>query len=160
MRGFGILAAAVAGLALGPGAGVQADDRVESREEALRVQAERSQAMKGLGRAMRTVKLFTAGRGTRDEAREAAATVVGTAPKMLSLFPAGTGMDVLGDSESAPSIWEDWNGFEAAAAVFGDKAAMLEAALAAGDSERIQSAFEDLSRNGCGGCHRAFRRKR
>lgn len=161
MRAFGILTtAAVAGLAVGLGAAVQAYDRVESREGALRVQAERGQTMKGLGRAMRTVKLFTAGRGTREAAREAAAAIAGTASDLPSLFPAGTGMDVLADSEAASAIWENWSGFTAAATVFRDKAAVLEAALAAGDSELIGSAFEDLGWNGCGGCHRAFRQER
>ena len=150
----GVLLAAFLGVA------AAAPERVADEQEAKKVQGERSAAMKSMGGAMRTLKLYTAGRGSAEDATKAAASIAWTAAVIPSLFPAGTGMDVLSDSESKPEIWQQWDAFTKAAKTLEGKAAVLTAALAAGDKGKIGDAFADLGRNGCAGCHRVFRQKR
>ena len=147
-------------LAASLGVAAVAQDRVAGEEEAKKVQAERSQAMKSLGGGTRALKFYTAGRGSAEDAAKAASAIAKTAARIPSLFPAGTGMDVLSDSEAKPEIWQQWDEFKKAAKRLEDKAAVLSAALAAGDKDKVGAAFADLARNGCGGCHRVFRQKK
>ena len=149
-----------AGLAAFVALGASGQGQVASEEEARQVADERSRTMKTLGRAMRTLKGFAGGRGTAEEASAAAAAIADAAPALPSLFPAGSGMAALPDSESKDAIWEEWDEFVAASEQLGEKAAALQAALSSGDSGRTGAAFGDLGKNGCGGCHRRFREKR
>ena len=142
------------------GVAAVAQDRVAGEEEAKKVQAERSDAMKSLGGGMRVLKFYTAGRGSAEDAAKAASSIAKTAARLPSLFPAGTGMDVLSDSESKPEIWMQWDEFKSAAKRLEDKAGVLSVALATGDKDKVGAAFADLSRSGCGGCHRVFRQKK
>ena len=149
-----------AGLAAFVALGASGQGQVASEEEARQAAEERSRTMKTLGRSMRTLKGFAGGRGTAEDASAAAAAIADAAPTLPSLFPAGSGMAALPDSESKEVIWEEWDEFVAAAGLLGEKAAALQAALASEDSSRIGAAFGDLGKNGCGGCHRKFREKR
>ena len=149
-----------AGLAAFMALGASGQGQVASEEEALKVAEERSETMKSMGRSMRTLKGFTDGRGTAEEASAAAAVIADAAPTLPSLFPAGTGMAALPDAESKEIIWEEWDEFVAGTVRLGEKAAALQAAIGAGDSGAIGAAFGDLGKNGCGGCHSKFREKR
>ena len=149
-------AALVAFVALG----ANGQGQVASEEEAMQVAEKRSEAMKSMGGSMRTLKRFVEGRGTAEDASAAAAVIADTAPTIPSLFPAGTGMAALPDSESKENIWEEWDEFVAGTERLGEKAAALQAVLSSGDSGQIGAAFGDLGKNGCGGCHRKFREKR
>ena len=140
--------------------GASGQGQVASEEEARQAAEERSRTMKTLGRSMRTLKGFAGGRGAAEDASAAAAAIADAAPTLPSLFPAGSGMAALPDSESKEVIWEEWDEFVAATELLGEKAAALQAALASEDSSRIGAAFGDLGKNGCGGCHRKFREKR
>ena len=147
----GILLAAALGL-VAPGPA--------TAQDAQQVAEKRSAAMKGMGGAMRTIKGYTGGRGSKDDALKAVAVISETAPGILALFPKGTGMDALPKSEAKPVIWEKWDAFGAAAKTLGEKAAVLAAAIEGGDKGKIGAAFGDLGRMGCGGCHQVFREKR
>ena len=149
-----------AGLAALVAFGAGGQSQVASEQEAMQVAEKRSEAMKSLGGSMRTLKRFLEGRGSAEDAAAAVAVIADTAPAIPSLFPAGTGMAALPDSESRENIWEEWEAFVASAEHLGEKAAALQAALGSGDSGRIGAAFGDLGKNGCGGCHRKFREKR
>ena len=140
--------------------GANGQGRVASGEEAMQVAEKRSETMKSMGRSMRTLKGFVEGRGSAEEAAAAAAVIADAAPTIPSLFPAGTGMAALPDSESKENIWEEWDEFVAGAERLGGKAAELQAVLSSGDSDRLGAAFGDLGKNGCGGCHSKFREKR
>ena len=140
--------------------GASGQGQVASEEEAMQVAEKRSDAMKSMGGSMRTLKRFLEGRGTAEDASAAAAVIANAAPTIPSLFPAGTGMAALPDSESKDVIWEEWDEFVAGAERLGEKAAALQAALTSGDSGQIGAAFGDLGKNGCGGCHSKFREKR
>ena len=149
-----------AGLAALVALGASGQGQVASEEEAMQVAEKRSETMKSMGRSMRTLKGFTEGRGTAEEASAAAAVIADAAPTIPSLFPAGTGMAALPESESKEVIWEEWEEFVAGTKRLGEKAAALQAVLSSGDSDRIGAAFGDLGKNGCGGCHSKFREKR
>ncbi len=149
-----------AGLAAFVALGASGQGQVASEEEAMEVAEKRSEAMKSMGQSMRTLKRFAEGRGSAEDAAAAATVIADTAPALPSLFPAGTGMAALPDSESKEVIWEEWDDFVAATERLGEKAAALQAALDAGDSGGIGAAFGDLGKNGCGGCHSKFREKR
>ena len=149
-----------AGLAALVAFGASGQGQVASEEEAMQVAEKRSEAMKSMGRSMRALKGFVEGRGTAEEAAAAAAVIADAAPTLPSLFPAGTGMAALPDSESKENIWEEWDEFVAGTERLGEKAAALQAVLGSGDSGQIGAAFGDLGKNGCGGCHRRFREKR
>ena len=140
--------------------GASAQGQVASEEEVLAIAEERSKAMKAMSRSMRTLKGFAGGRGSAEEAAAAAVVIADAAATLPSLFPAGSGMAALPDSESREVIWEEWDEFVAATNRLGEKAAALKIAIAAGDSGGIGAAFGDLGKNGCGGCHRKFRQKR
>lgn len=140
--------------------GASGQGQVANEEEARQVAEERSRTMKVMGRSMRTLKSFVDGRGTTEEAAAAAMTIAEAAPNLPSVFPAGSGMAALPDSESKELIWEEWDEFVAGTERLGEKAAALQAALSSGDPDRIGAAFGDLGKNGCGGCHGRFREKR
>ena len=147
------LALVVAIAAFGPEQAAVADGHGKVMEE-------RSKLMKGMGGAMRTLKGYLEGRGSAEEAGEAAAVIAAAAPKIPDVFPPNTGMGADPKSETKDVVWEKWDDFTAAAALLGDKAAALKTALASGDAGAVGAAFGDLGKNGCGGCHRQFREKR
>ena len=149
-----------AGLAAFVALGASGQGQVASDEEAMQVAEKRSETMKSMGGSMRTLKRFVEGRGTAEDASAAAAVIADAAPTLPSLFPTGSGMAALPESESKDVIWEEWDEFVAGTELLGEKAAALQAALASGDSGEIGAAFGDLGKNGCGGCHSKFREKR
>lgn len=149
-----------AGLAAFVALGASGQGQVANEEEAMEVAEKRSEAMKSMGGSMRTLKRFTDGRGSAEDAAAAAAVIADAAPTLASLFPAGSGMTALPDSESKAVIWEEWDEFVAATERLGEKAAALQAAIGTGDAGGIGAAFGDLGKNGCGGCHSKFREKR
>ena len=161
MRPTGTLSWTIgAGLAALVVFGASGQGQVASEEEAMQVAEKRSETMKSMGGSMRTLKRFLEGRGNAEDASAAAAVIAEAAPTLPSLFPAGTGMAALPDSESKENIWEDWDEFVAGTERLGEKAVALQAVLGSGDSDRIGTAFGDLGKNGCGGCHSKFREKR
>ncbi len=131
----------------------------ESHDDVEGVVGERHDLMKGLGQSMRTVKGYLTGRASVDEALAAVLSIRHASDAMLPLFPAGTGMDDVAGSEALGAVWENWDGFTMAAALLGERAAALEAALESGDGDAADSAFGLLGRDGCGGCHGLFRHK-
>ncbi len=149
-----------AGLAALVAFGASGQGQVASEEEAMQVAEKRSETMKSMGSSMRTLKGFAGGRGSAEDAAAAATVIADAAPTIPALFPAGSGMAALPDSESKEVIWEEWEEFVAATERLGEKAAALQAAIAEGDSGAIGAAFGDLGKNGCGGCHSKFREKR
>ena len=149
-----------AGVAAFVALGASGQGQVANEEEAMEVAEKRSETMKSLGGSMRTLKRFTDGRGSAEDAAVAAAAIADAAPTLPSLFPAGSGMAALPDSEAKAVIWEEWDEFVAATERLGEKAAALQAAIGTGDSGGIGAAFGDLGKNGCGGCHSKFREKR
>ncbi len=133
------------------------DDDIVSLEEAERLSDERHVFMKELGKSMRTIKGFLSGRNDAEEALAAAGVLKDAATAIPPLFPPGTGVDALPRTGALDAIWENWSDFEMAAQLLGERAALLETALASGDGDSQAEAFMALGRDGCGGCHSVFR---
>ena len=126
----------------------------------MQVAEKRSETMKSMGGSMRTLKRFVEGRGTKGDAWEAADVISSATRTLPSLFPAGTGMAALPDSESKEIIWEEWDEFVAGVERLSAKVSAVKVGLTVNDSDLIAAAFGDLGKIGCGGCHRKFREKR
>jgi len=148
-------AALAAGLAMVFAAGSYAEspkDIVMKREE----------AMKQLGGHMKAIKAFaTEGQGSAADVAMRAQEINDISMKIPSLFPAGTDMNGAADSKvkASAKIWQDWAGFEKAATVLGVESKKLAAVADGGDQAAIAVAFEEMGKEGCGGCHKVFREK-
>ena len=79
---------------------------------------------------------------------------------LQQLFPEGT--DEAGGFETAalPAIWQNWSGFEAAATKFEEEVTKFAEVAQGGDMATIGPALGALGKNGCGGCHEDFRKKK
>lgn len=125
---------------------------------AQEVYKERETLMKGFGQGMGVVKGVVAdGKGTLADAAAAAAKIAAGAGQIPGVFPAGSNA---GESEALPVIWEQWSEFETDAKTMGELAGKLEAAAASGDQAATLAAFAALGKDGCGGCHETFRKKK
>jgi cytochrome c556 len=119
---------------------------------------DRQALMKKQGGDLGAVKGFLAGKVDQAKATAAATDLTQDIAKIADVFPPGTeGPNPEGKFAPKPDVWTDWKGFlehrDAAAA----KAQALLAAVKGGDKEKIQMAFADLGKNGCGACHGKFR---
>ena len=120
--------------------------------------AERVQAMKGRGGAMRALTPIVRGEAPWDkEAAIKQATVLVDASKgpIDKQFPPGTGNDKL-KTRALPAIWEkpaDWQKDNAA---FAEAAAKLQQLAQAGDEAGFKAQFAAVGK-ACGTCHEAFR---
>jgi cytochrome c556 len=125
---------------------------------AQEVYKERETLMKGFGQGMGVVKGVVAeGKGTLPDAAAAATKIAAGAGQIPTVFPPGTNS---GESEALPVVWEQWPDFESHAKTMGELAAKLEAAANSGDQTATLAAFAALSKDGCGGCHETYRKKK
>ena len=108
----------------------------------------------------KAIKTFVkGGDGTAAGVAESARKISAAATKIPGLFPKGTAR---GDydarlTRALPKIWEDWKGFEAAAARLAAESAKLAKVAANGDVFDIGGQFGAMAKKGCGGCHKPFR---
>ena len=72
------------------------------------------------------------------------------------VFPKGSGPE-MGDTRASPKIWEDWEGFVAASHKLADTAGALAKAAKGGNADAANAAFRETGKEGCGGCHNAYR---
>ena len=125
---------------------------------AQEVYKERETLMKGFGQGMGVVKgVVVEGKGTLADAAAAAKQIAAGSSKVASVFPPGSNA---GESEALPVIWEEWSDFEGHTKTMGELATKLETAAASGDQAATLAAFGELGKNGCGGCHETFRKKK
>lgn len=144
-----VLAIALAGVA---GAAVAQD-----KETVLK---NRQSTMKEQSSDLQKVKAYIDGKGDLAQAKAGAADLTQTTKKIPELFPPGTGgPSPSGDYAAKPAIWSDWNKFLDAQKTAATKADALAVAVNGGDKTAIETAFNDLGKNGCGGCHTTFREK-
>ncbi len=119
---------------------------------------DRQALMKEQGADMGAVKGFLDGKNDQAKAVSAATDLTETMKKIPDVFPPDTGgPSPDGKYTTKPEIWTDAKGFEAAVSTAAEKANALLAAAKGGDQAAIQTAFGDLGKNGCGGCHEKFR---
>lgn len=160
--------AVAAGLALGAGSFVQAADigadaaKVQLADAAqMAAVKERQELMKAIGgNAKKITEFLKDSKGTAAEAEAAAAKIselAKTIPAAFEVEASLAEMDAVGKNRGKPDIWSNWNGFTEKAKTLEDKSAALASAFQSGDSGAIQTAFGDMGKNGCGGCHDDFR---
>lgn len=120
--------------------------------------AKRQDAMKAQGKDLGAVKAFIDGKGDLAAAQAAGDDLAKRMTEILGLFPEKTGMaEFPGKSYARPVVWSDWDKFKAAQSNADQKAVALVSALKTGDKAKIEAAFGDMGKNGCGGCHTTFR---
>lgn len=155
---FSVVKLGLLGTALAIGmAGVSTTSFAQDKEAVLK---NRQETMKEQGKDIGAVKAYLDGKGDLAQAKTGAANLTQTTKKIPDLFPPGTGgPNPAGDYVAKPAIWTDWNKFLDAQKAAATKADALLVAINSGDKAAIEAAFNDLGKNGCGGCHTAFREK-
>ena len=122
----------------------------------------RQASMKELGQRMRAIAAYLEGANSdASPIRLDAAQIKSIADQIPHLFPAGTGMNdgIAAPTGAKPAIWSDWNGFESRSRDLASAAAKLVDLVASGDKGAIETQFQQIGRNDCGGCHQTFREK-
>ena len=119
---------------------------------------DRQSLMKQQGGDLGAIKAFLDGTGDAAKATSAATDLTQTMKKIPDVFPPGTeGPNPEGKWAPKPEVWSDSKGFLAARDTAAEKAEALLVAVKGGDKTKIQEAFNDAGKNGCGGCHGKFR---
>ena len=119
---------------------------------------DRQSLMKEQGGDLGAVKAFLDDKGDLAKATAGATDLIQTMKKIPDVFPPGSeGPNPEGKWAPKPEVWSDAKGFLAARDVAAEKAEVLLTAVKGGDKAKIQEAFADLGKNGCGACHGKFR---
>ena len=116
--------------------------------------AQRKAVMKSVGGATRDPGQMLRGQQPFDLAKVKAAleTYADAATKMPSLYPVGS--EAGGETQAAPSIWQNKADFDARFAAFGGDAKTALASIS--DEATFKTAFPAVLKN-CGGCHETYR---
>ncbi len=97
--------------------------------------------------------------GDMADMEQRALKVQADAAKIPAMFPPGTSTTELGDKTHAlPAIWQNMDGFKAAASNLETQAGKLAAAAKSGDMAAFAAQFEATGK-ACGSCHQDFRAK-
>jgi len=160
MRIFGIsmpaLAAAMAvgaAVALAPlGAAVAGDGAaaIAERQALMRLQGAAAGAIKAAIDSKDPARL--------KQVEGSARALAFSATAIPTMFPKGSD-DKAGKTAALPKIWEDSAGFRKAADTMGAAATKLADALKSGDAAASLAAFGAVGKDGCAGCHDAYRAK-
>ena len=74
-----------------------------------------------------------------------------------SMFPEGSGPDVVPQTDALATVWTDWSGFEARAKDFESATATFLQLAEAGDVEGAKAQLRTVGQ-ACGSCHDSFRK--
>jgi cytochrome c556 len=153
MRKLIVVACAVAGLAVYATVASSAEDleAVVKERRALMKDTVAPAAKLG-GQMVKGVVPFDAAKASK-----AMHEINGVPDKYVTMFPEGTEVGAVADSEALPAIWEDFDGFKAIATKLKDASAKA-AAAAEQDKEAFAAAFGDMTKV-CKECHESFREK-
>jgi cytochrome c556 len=133
---------------------------VGAAQDNSQVLKDRQALMKRQGKDLGTVKAYFTGKGDQAAATTAATDLTTTMHKIPDMFPPGSGAaSPDGKFQPKPEIWTEWDKFLAARNTAATKVDALVAAIKSGTTADVQTAFADLGKNGCGGCHENFRKK-
>ena len=120
----------------------------------------RRDTMKQQGEDLKTVSEYVKGEADQAKAEAAIADLQSIAPKIVDLFPAGTGMDAFpGKTGARPAIWSEWDKFKAIPPVLADEEKKLADAIKSGDKAAVGAQLANTGKNGCGSCHTPYREK-
>jgi cytochrome c556 len=155
MRASVKLLALAAALALGAAisTGALAVDKAQ-------VLKDRQALMKQQAGDLKTVKEYVDGKADQAKAIAAATDLTHTMQKIPDVFPPGTeGASPDGKFAPKPTVWSDRKDFLAHRDTAAGKVDALLAAVKGGDKAKIETAFGDLGKHGCDGCHGKFRER-
>lgn len=151
----GMMAAGIGLLLVGGTVSVAAQGNKEAEIKA------RQAFMKAQGGDVKTISEYAKGQGSEAAALKAAENLVARAPKILSLFPAGTSAaDFPGKTRAKPEIWTDFEKFKTIPEKLAAEEAKLVAAIKSGDRRAVANQLGATGRNGCNACHGTYRMKR
>ncbi len=120
----------------------------------------RRDTMKRQGEDLKTVSEYVKGEADQAKAEAAIADLQSIAPKIVDLFPAGTGMDTFpGKTGARPAIWTEWDKFKAIPPVLADEEKKLADTIKSGDKAAVGAQLANTGKNGCGTCHTPYREK-
>lgn len=123
----------------------------------------RQETMKQLGGHMKEIKKFAeTGDGSAEDVARRAAEINSISMKIPDLFPNGTSLEqvTMPETGAKPEIWKEFDKFKAAAGNLGDLSSKLRTTASdGGDQQAIAAAFGEMGKEGCGGCHKPFRKK-
>jgi cytochrome c556 len=75
-----------------------------------------------------------------------------TLQKLTTLFPQGTGRDVVPETRAKPEIWSNRAEFDAALTALADASKALANDAKAGNIDKVKADWTELAK-ACGGCH-------
>jgi len=125
-----------------------------NKDQALKIMHDRQEAMKGLGKAMKTLHR-SLDAGDISAVRAQTAIMAAAAPKIPAMFPPGTGPDV-GKTRAKPEIWKQQAVFLRKSRDFAVAARAIDAAAKTGDLNKVMALHEDVDK-ACDACHKPFR---
>lgn len=129
----------------------------QDKEAAIKL---RRDTMKRQGNDFKAIQNFVKGEGDQATAIKAIADLQSIAPKIVDLFPAGTGMDAFpGKTGAKPDIWKEWDKFKTIPTTVQGFEQKLAGAIQSGDKAAIGAQLVNLGKNGCGACHTSYREK-
>jgi len=139
--------ASVAAVALGVTVAFAQQDVIKERKAIMKGNGDQAKIGAGMAKGEQPFDLAAA--------QKVFATYADAAAKMPSLFPdnSKTGED----TAALPKVWEDMADFKAKFAKFGDDAKAAQASVK--DLDSFKTAFGDIGKNDCGGCHQIYRAK-
>ena len=130
-----------------------ADDAIKQRQA----------AMKQIGGQMKVIKDYLGGSGTAADVVAGATKINGLSKSTPALFVEGTALGDSGistETEALPKIWQDTAGFQDAWAVLVRESEKLAQVAATDNRDAIAAQFGAMGKNGCGGCHKVYRKKK
>ena len=140
--------------------GLSAAAAAVAQDKAAAVKA-RQDFMKAQGADTKAIGDYAKGMASKDDALKAIADLQARNPKIMALFVPGTSMaDLPGVSYAKPAAWTESDKMMAVVATLKgleDKQADL---IKTGTPEAVGAAQGDLGKNGCGGCHSAYRERK
>lgn len=156
MRHFSWTGFAAVGVALALGFGAIG---VVAQDKEAQIQTRRD-TMKRQGADFKAIQDYIKGEADQAAAAKAIADLQSIAPKIIDLFPPGTGMDAFpGKTGAKPEIWKEWDKFKAIPAALASEEQKLAAAIKSGDKAAVGAQLGDTGKNGCGACHTPYREK-
>lgn len=117
-------------------------DVIQKRQDAMKANSAAAKAIKG---AVETKDYATVEAKAKD--------IMGTADKIVSLFPKGS---TTGKTKAKPEIWEKSDDFSKAAKNLSKAASELASAAKAGNADDVDVKVKALG-EACNSCHKQFR---
>ena len=139
--------ASIAAVALGVSVAIAQQDVIKERKDIMKANGDQAKIGAAMAKGEQPFDLAAA--------QKILATYADAASKMPNLFPdnSKTGED----TAALPKIWEDMADFKARFAKFGDDAKAAQSSVK--DLDSFKTAFGDIGKNDCGGCHQLYRAK-